>query len=317
MMRRGDIDDDNFSVGSLAFLESRVVSKKMKEQRSPSHHSDENSSDDGSDVGISSSTGAVRKLSRSIKRTKALLVALLVLAGIFLIMACLFIQSSFFQRECSDEEDPENFDADATDVGRKEAGIIAGIYIAQLLLFLRYDYLVARRQSTVMELAVQAKAIVDSLFPSVVRDRLMNQQLDYKDHEDEHSSTHRSTNDIEAITRKNTLANKRNGEDAKNGKTALGNFLDNGETGKGLLSQPIAEHFESATVMFTDISGFTGKLLIFMRCAFFSIETLFLTQLLSRIWLLQPQHGAPNEIRHKFSSCSKLFTQPLTRLLVC
>jgi hypothetical protein len=46
------------------------------------------------------------------------------------------------------------------------------IFVFTSLVFLLYDRLVERRQKKVMSTAMQSSAIVSSLFPSQVRDRL-------------------------------------------------------------------------------------------------------------------------------------------------
>jgi hypothetical protein len=51
-------------------------------------------------------------------------------------------------------------------------GLAILIFLFTSVVFLLYDYLNERRQKRVMMTAVQSSAIVSSLFPSVVRDRL-------------------------------------------------------------------------------------------------------------------------------------------------
>lgn len=51
---------------------------------------------------------------------------------------------------------------------------VAGVLLFAIIMFFVYDHLVERRQSLVLRKAVQSTAIVSSLFPKTVRDRLMN-----------------------------------------------------------------------------------------------------------------------------------------------
>jgi hypothetical protein len=51
---------------------------------------------------------------------------------------------------------------------------VAGVLLFAIMMFFVYDHLVERRQSLVLRKAVQSTAIVSSLFPKTVRDRLMN-----------------------------------------------------------------------------------------------------------------------------------------------
>ena len=52
---------------------------------------------------------------------------------------------------------------------------VAVIFIFTACMFVFYDRLVERRQALVMHKAIQTNAIVTSLFPENVRDRLMKQ----------------------------------------------------------------------------------------------------------------------------------------------
>jgi hypothetical protein len=52
------------------------------------------------------------------------------------------------------------------------------IFVFTSAVFLTYDWLVEKRQKTVMSTAVHTSAIVSSLFPSTVRDRLFEADAD-------------------------------------------------------------------------------------------------------------------------------------------
>jgi Adenylate and Guanylate cyclase catalytic domain len=92
-----------------------------------------------------------------------------------------------------------------------------------VLLFLVYDRLVERRQSIVLNTANQSSAIVSSLFPKSVADRLL----------------------LDSAPGCNVTA-----------KTRLKSFLCDSQDNQGL--QPIADLFLETTVLFADIAGFTA-----------------------------------------------------------
>jgi Adenylate and Guanylate cyclase catalytic domain len=101
--------------------------------------------------------------------------------------------------------------------------IVLAVFVFMAFMFLLYDRLVERRQNLVLNQAVQSSAIVSSLFPQNVADRLMQQ------------STHMSNN-------------KR-----------LKSFLsDSHNVSDDLNDQPIADLFPHTTVLFADIAGFTA-----------------------------------------------------------
>jgi hypothetical protein len=105
------------------------------------------------------------------------------------------------------------------------------IFAFSSLIFIAYDCMVERRQKLVMKTAVQSTAIVSSLFPSVVRDRLYPIE-------------------VELIR-----------SDAP--KHGLQSFLSDGSpqehsvqgADKANRSPPIADLFPDTTVMFADIAG--------------------------------------------------------------
>jgi len=96
---------------------------------------------------------------------------------------------------------------------------VAVVFVFTAIVFLIYNRFVERRQALVMDQAVKSTAIVTSLFPETVRDRLMDS---------EHAS----------------------------GKSRLKTFLNDNGANAG--SQPIADLFPHCTVFFADIAGFTA-----------------------------------------------------------
>ena len=109
---------------------------------------------------------------------------------------------------------------------------VALIFVITSATFVIYDILVQRRQDKVETSAKRSNAIVSSLFPAQVRDRLL---------EDDGAKKKESKG---AILRLDTRFTKREAEEFGNATL--------------LESKPIADLFPGATVMFGDISGFTA-----------------------------------------------------------
>jgi class 3 adenylate cyclase len=108
------------------------------------------------------------------------------------------------------------------------------------MVFCFYDVLVERRQRKVLRTAEQSSAIVSSLFPSVIRDRL------FPDQESHVASNEKDKRGIFKV-------------DPKFGRSA---FLQDGnkrlDQSQNKKSAPIADMFPETTVMFADIAGFTS-----------------------------------------------------------
>jgi hypothetical protein len=105
---------------------------------------------------------------------------------------------------------------------------IAGVLFFCILMFLFYDRLVERRQKVILATATQTTAIVSSLFPAQVRDRLMMQQ-------EKQSDAYGAAN-----------------------KSRLKGFLNGNSNEFESNAAPIADLFPLCTVFFADISGFTA-----------------------------------------------------------
>ncbi|KAG7363704.1 adenylate/guanylate cyclase [Nitzschia inconspicua] len=112
------------------------------------------------------------------------------------------------------------------------AVVTASVFLFTSVVFAVYDMAVAQRQRKVMERANRTSAIVSSLFPTNVRDRLYQ--------EAGHS--------------------KKAGDIAMRvSKLRMQSFLNEGSKETSVLaSEPIADLFPMATVMFLDIAGFTA-----------------------------------------------------------
>jgi class 3 adenylate cyclase len=115
------------------------------------------------------------------------------------------------------------------------------IFVFTSMVFFFYDWLVERRQKKVMMTAVQSSAIVASLFPSQVRDRLF--PTDGAGHE---APKHQKTSFEQSKFRMKSLL----------GDSGASPKLTNGG-GMGV-SPPVADLYPETTVMFADISGFTA-----------------------------------------------------------
>ncbi|CAB9496580.1 Receptor-type guanylate cyclase gcy [Seminavis robusta] len=102
---------------------------------------------------------------------------------------------------------------------------IAAVFLFTIAMFLLYDRIVERRQQVVLAKATQSTAIVSSLFPKSVRDRLI---------------------EADPAT---SVGNKT---------TRLKGFLDGATTHGQNDEKPIADLFPDCTVFFADIAGFTA-----------------------------------------------------------
>eukprot|EP00934_Nitzschia_sp_Nitz4_P004178 Nitzschia sp. Nitz4//scaffold273_size25297//1398//4964//NITZ4_008313-RA/size25297-processed-gene-0.16-mRNA-1//1//CDS//3329545238//4168//frame0 len=129
------------------------------------------------------------------------------------------------------------------------------IFLFTTAVFIVYDWLVERRQKTVMNTeycrltkhgvqcaAVKSSAIVSSLFPKNVRTRLLD--MSEKESQAKHS------------TQKSRLKNFM--ADISGGMDDIGGSTKSKQNGMTFDSQPIADLFPSATVMFADIVNFTA-----------------------------------------------------------
>ena len=114
-----------------------------------------------------------------------------------------------------------------------QAGI-AMIFLFTTAIFITYECLVETRQRKIMASAKEAKAVVNSLFPKNVRRRL---------YENANKKGERSA--------KSAMASM------QTPKNRLKKFLSDG-AGDIRTTEPIADLFPNATVMFADISGFTA-----------------------------------------------------------
>lgn len=121
--------------------------------------------------------------------------------------------------------------------------VVVLFFVFTAMVFAIYDFFVQRRQEKVMETAKRTNAVVASLFPENVRDRVL------KDAE-EQASDENKNNAKQSVF-------KRNGSSPT--RMQLKEFMDEEEEdssiGNVYGSKPIADLFPEATVFFADIAG--------------------------------------------------------------
>lgn len=119
--------------------------------------------------------------------------------------------------------------------------------------FVLYDTLVERRQKIVMDRALQSTAIVSSLFPETVRDRLFRRGSLSERGADDGSLT---VDETPASNPSDVMSPLMVVQPAKMRLKSFLTDLDDGMAGAA--SKPIADLFPRCTVLFADISGFTA-----------------------------------------------------------
>jgi class 3 adenylate cyclase len=141
-------------------------------------------------------------------------------------------------------------------------GAVFLIFFLAACLFLTYDHLVQKRQREIMDSAARSNAIVSSLFPAEIRDRLFkgDEEGGNKPGTDS-KGDHKKVVDTQVVKalpgdapQKYRLKNYLNEEEAEAPKEAHPGHSDE-EIHE---SKPIADLFPNTTVMFADISGFTA-----------------------------------------------------------
>lgn len=113
----------------------------------------------------------------------------------------------------------------------------ASFFVFMLVVFGVYDFIVVKRQSKTMEAVQRSTAIVSSLFPKTVRERLYQ--------EPSPSANNEFTSSLSRVRKNSGHSEKQN---------ALKSFLEEDIVG----AEPIADSFAATTVMFLDIAGFTA-----------------------------------------------------------
>jgi hypothetical protein len=117
--------------------------------------------------------------------------------------------------------------------------VVAATFLFMAVTFFMYDWFVQRRNNKVVEAAARSNAIVSSMFPDTVRNRL----LDDNDKSD-------LENDRGAKSRLKTFMVAAEGQED--------DLEMDDEDGIMYKSKPIADLFPETTIMFADIPGFTA-----------------------------------------------------------
>ena len=119
--------------------------------------------------------------------------------------------------------------------------VVGATFCVMIITFLVYDLFVRQRNDKVVSVATRSTAIVSSLFPSNVRDRLMEETAQA---------------DAAAEAPKNTNKNRLQTFLASNHNGSKQDQEWDGMTGQ-CKTKPIADLFDEATILFADIAGFT------------------------------------------------------------
>ena len=254
-----DDDWDNVSVASLALPMTQRSSNTVQDSSKNSQAPDDPDSPEA----------LVKAKNRNVDFVKRTFLIILVAAGIGFSIGAYFTQDG--DDKGDEEEQEENADENN---GLLYAGVIGATFFVLVIVFLRYDFLVSRRQSLVLDMATRSKHIVDSLFPSMVRDRLM-QEADGRrpsnsSRQSDEEYGHGGEVDYAKLTKMNTMANQRMQDSSKftlplpltDSPTKIKKFLAvNVESSRNVGEKdgkPIADLYPSATVFFADIAGFTS-----------------------------------------------------------
>lgn len=128
----------------------------------------------------------------------------------------------------------EALNSDDTSMTLVYALVLGSLLTITVAIFCVYDILMRRRQIELIEAAVRSNAIVSSMFPEVVRDRLFQNGTGDSNDQQHHQTGFRRLPSAIGASRTSTVhTNDRS-------------------------APPIADLFTAATVMFGDISGFTA-----------------------------------------------------------
>ena len=144
--------------------------------------------------------------------------------------------------------------------------VVVLVFSMACAIFFIYDFLVERRQKVVMDQAMQSTAIVSSLFPEAVRDRLFNDGGGEGESENNQVRTSiPGTGVMNGNTRNNYDVDhygiKAPSVVIEPASKSIKSFLTDADTSVGGtpgLNKPIADLFPHCTVLFADIAGFTA-----------------------------------------------------------
>lgn len=149
---------------------------------------------------------------------------------------------------------------------------LCGIFVFTAAMFVLYDRLVERRQALVMNSAQRSNAIVSSLFPKSIQDRLLREGSKNP------NKAHAFASDKKRIASFLTGSNGTDEEEEDD-------------------LNPIADLFPHATVMFADIAGFTswsssrepGHVFILLQTVYQAFDTLAQKHKVFKVRKILPQ----------------------------
>jgi hypothetical protein len=140
----------------------------------------------------------IARQDRAVRRYAFLMILLVLGVGIFLSMAAYLWVETDAGDEADDDED---------DMAIGHSLVVAACFAALVLVFWRYDSLVRRRHSALLELAQKSKTIVDQLFPSAVRERLL-ERSDHSNRESDDGPVHMHNSPVKQTTLSQNLTTK-------------------------------------------------------------------------------------------------------------
>lgn len=140
--------------------------------------------------------------------------------------------------------------------------LVITCFLITTICFAVYDFMVQRRQRKLLAQATKTNALVSSLFPSNVRDRLLEELSPSP--EEGNRSVVKGNNPLNATThrrRPSSVGNRisMHGSIARLDTTSLGSNEFGVATSEAIFgSKPIADLFPSTTILFADMVGFTA-----------------------------------------------------------
>lgn len=126
------------------------------------------------------------------------------------------------------------------------AGALAAVFLFTSLVFLMFDRIVAKRHQVINTTAIQSTAVVQSLFPETVRDRL------FQSTSAKNSKNKASPSGNGGVHTPSPSAQPRHSATSSD---FLAASMD--QTAYDSSSDPIADLYPDSTVFFADIAGFT------------------------------------------------------------
>jgi hypothetical protein len=139
----------------------------------------------------------------------------------------------YYSFVCYSSEEYEN--SVRTNLPSVVVASVCAIFLFVALTFVFYDRFVQRRNNIVLSAATKSHAILSSLFPSNIRDRL------YAEREAADKQSNKGNPNLTSLLRTDGVG--------------VSGVADGD---MGYVGKPIADLFSEATVLFADISGFTA-----------------------------------------------------------